>query len=265
MTRDSDPVDSRSLKPLAVLETVARLRGAPVSSLARELAIPVATAHRICVELERQSYLQRVPGSRLWTVGHRAIGAASDTLAAAASGAAVDAVLKLLAATSGELTSFAIRVRDEVRYVASVESPQELVLSFRAGRRAPLFCTSSGRLFLAQESDGQVMEYLRTAPRPAFTPFTVTEPERLLAIVRTVRAAGHAITEQEYVLHVVGAAAPVVAADGTFYGAVSIAAPDLRTGHARLEEFLPSLKAAAGRLAEIFDSDAFFVKVNSKS
>lgn len=207
--------------------------------------------HRIGIDLERQNYLQRVPGSRLWTVGNRAIGALSDTLAVAASGAAVDAVLKRLVATSGELTSFAIRVRDEVQYVASVESPQELVLSFRVGRRAPLFCTSGGRLFLARESDAQLMEYLRAAPRPACTPFTVTEPERL-AIVRTVRAAGHAITEQEYVLHVVGAAAPVVGADGTFYGADSIAAPNLRMGRGRLEEYLPPLTAAAGRLAEIF-------------
>jgi len=45
-------------------------------------------------------------------------------------------------------------------------------------------------------------------------------------------------------------AVPVIGRNGTFFGAVSIAAPDVRAGKARLRRFLPALKSAATRLAE---------------
>ena len=245
-------VDSPSAKTLAVLATVARLRAASVSGLAGRLGMPVATAHRICGELERLGYLQRVPATRLWTVAHRLVDVATDALAAAARSLPVSAILRELTERVGEMSSFAVRSGDEVFYVASVESQHELTLSFRAGRKAPLFCTSIGRLILARLDDEEVLRYLELAPRPAYTKYTVTDPKKLLAIIQRVRREGHAVTCHEFILHVVGAAVPVVDGNGTFFGALSISAPDVRTGKARLLSFLPALRSAATRLAEVF-------------
>ena len=114
------------------------------------------------------------------------------------------------------MCSFAVQVDDEVVYVASAEPPQDLTLSFRAGRKAPLFCTSSGRLFLARLEDASLARYLEAAECPAFTRYTVTDPKRLLAIIRRVRTAGYAVTEEEYILHVVGAGVPVIGPHSTF-------------------------------------------------
>lgn len=247
-------LDSPAARLLAVLSSVAHLRTASVSGLAVRLDIPVATAHRACSELGRLGYLQRVPGTRLWTVAHRLVDLAADTLTAAANGLAANAILRDLTDEVGEVSSFAVQNGEEVLYVASVESPQELTLSFRAGRRAPLFCTSSGRLFLARLDDEGVLQYLRTARRPAFTRYTVNDAHKLLAIVRQARTRGYAMTRQEYVLHVVGAAVPVVGEDGTFYGAVSIAAPSVRTGKSRMQGIVAALKVAAVRLAEAFSA-----------
>jgi IclR family acetate operon transcriptional repressor len=242
--------DSASAKILAVLAAVARLHAVSVSALAERLGMPVATAHRICSDLERQGYLQRVPGTRLWTVASRLVGLAADALTAAAGGLVVNAILRELTDRVREMSSFAVQSGDEVLYAASVESPHELTLSFRAGRKAPLFCTSSGRLFLARLDDRVARDYLEATPRPSFTRYTVTDPGKLLAIVRRVRAQGYAITSQEYVRHVVGAAAPVIGRDQTFFGAVSIAAPDVRTGKTKLQAMLPALRKTASRLAD---------------
>jgi DNA-binding IclR family transcriptional regulator len=54
------------------------------------------------------------------------------------------------------------------------------------------------------------------------------------------------------VLHVVGAAVPVLGTDGAFYGVVSIAAPDIRIGVARLKRLVPDLKSVASQLAKSF-------------
>jgi IclR family transcriptional regulator, acetate operon repressor len=243
-------LDSPAAKVMAVLETVARLRAVPLHALAEHLDLPTPTAHRICRELERLGWLQRLPGTRMWTVARALVGLSADTLAGAANSAAAQAILRTLTREIGEMCTFAVQVDDEVVYIASAEAPQELTLSFRAGRKAPLFCTSSGRLFLARLDHASLARYLESAQCPAFTRYTVTDPKKLLAIIRRVRAAGHAVTEQEYMLHVVGAGVPVIGPDDAFYGVLSVAAPDVRCSTKRLEQLLPMLKRAAAHLAE---------------
>jgi IclR family transcriptional regulator, acetate operon repressor len=245
-------VGSPTGKVLAVLNAVARLDAPSVSVLADNLAIPIATTHRICGQLQRLGYLERLPSSRRWTVSSSLVNLSADVLRSAARGAAVNAILKNLTAEVGEMSSFAIQVGDEVVYIASVEPPHDLTISFRAGRTAPLFCTSSGRLFLAQLSDQELSRYLRVARRPAYTRYTQTDIRKLMATISRVRTQGYAITNQEYVLHIVGAAVPVLRSDSTVYGALSIAAPDVRLSLARLKKLIPILKSAATRLHETF-------------
>jgi DNA-binding IclR family transcriptional regulator len=186
----------------------------------------------------------------MWTVTHALVDLSANVLAGATNSAAAQAILRALTREIGEMCSFAVQVDDEVVYIASAEPPQELTLSFRAGRKAPLYCTSSGRLFLARLDDASLTRYLEAAKCPDYTRYTVTDPKKLLGIIRRVRVAGHAVTEQEYMLHVVGAGVPVIGPDDAFYGVLSVAAPDVRCSAKRLEQLLPMLKRAATHLAE---------------
>ena len=239
---------------LTVLGAVARLGAPSVSALAGELELPIATTHRICRQLQRLGYLQRLPSSRRWTVAPPLVRLSADVLRSATSTAPVNAILKDLTAQVGEMSSFAIQVGDEVVYVASVESPHGLTLSFRAGRTAPLFCTSSGRLFLARLSDRDLARYLRATRWPTYTRFTEIDPKKLIATVGRVRIQGYAITSQEFVLHIVGAAVPVIGSDGAFYGALSIAAPDVRLSPRQLKKLIKTLKSAAIRLVKVLSA-----------
>jgi DNA-binding IclR family transcriptional regulator len=243
-------LDSPAAKVMAVLDCVARLHAPSLSAIAEQLDMPTPTAHRICRELERLGWLQRLPGSRMWTVSRTLIDLSANVLAGAANSAAAQAILRTLTREIGEMCSFAVQVDDEVVYVASAEAPQELTLSFRAGRKAPLFCTSSGRLFLARLDDAALARYLEAAECPAYTRYTVTDPKKLLAVIRRARTVGQAVTEQEYMLHVVGAGVPVIGPHDAFYGVLSVAAPDVRCSTRRLERLLPLLRRAAARLAE---------------
>jgi hypothetical protein len=53
----------------------------------------------------------------------------------------------------------------------------------------------------------------------------VTDPKRLLAIIRRVRTAGYPVTEEDYILHVVGAGVPVIGPCGSWQH--TAAAPQL--------------------------------------
>jgi DNA-binding IclR family transcriptional regulator len=174
---------------------------------------------------------------------------AAHAIASAAGDAAAEAILKKLSHEIGEMCSFAIQAGDEVVYVASTAVPHTVTLSFHAGRRAPLFCTSSGRLFLARLDDAALASYLASAELTAHTRHTLTSRRTLTAEIRKVRQQRYAMTKQQFVLHVVGAAVPVEADDGTFFGALSVAAPDVRMSLEALRRLVPSLHRAATRLA----------------
>jgi IclR family transcriptional regulator, acetate operon repressor len=241
---------SPTSKVLGVLGTVARLQQASVSAIAEELGLTLPTAHRICAEIERVGLLQRVPGTRLWTVALPMVDIACNALAAAAGSATAHAILRRLTHDTGEMCSIGVEVADEVVYIASAEPPNELTLFFRAGRRAPLYCTSSGRLFLSRLDDAAVRAYLAAAPLTAHTRYTIQDPRRLAAEIARIRTRGFAMTNQEYVLHIVGAAVPISGSNGTFYGALSIAAPLVRMDAARLRKTIPTLQEAAMQLAQ---------------
>jgi IclR family transcriptional regulator, acetate operon repressor len=246
---DQKKLGSPTAKILAVLDAVARLANAPVSMVAEQAGLPAPTAYRICVELERLGHLQRVPGTRNWTVARPFVDLAASALACAVNSTPTSAILTSLAREIGEMTSFAVQLEDNVLYVASAEAPQELTLSFRAGRKAPLFCTSSGRLFLARLDDATLDQYLKNAELPAYTRYTNTDIRKLRAELMSIREKGYAITRQEYIQHVVGAAVPVESRSGVFYGALSVAAPDVRMELAGLKRAIPVLLAASERLA----------------
>src|SRR5262249_20127557 len=251
MARNSRAIlHSPTSKILGVLGAVARLQQASVSAIADDLGLTLPTAHRICAEIERVGLLQRVPGTRLWTVALPMVDIACNALAAAAGSATAHAILRRLTRDTGEMCSIGVEVGDEVVYIASAEPPNELTLFFRAGRRTPLYCTSGGRLFLSRLDDTAVRAYLAAATLTAHTRYTIQDPQRLAAEIARIRTRGFAMTNQEYVLHIVGAAVPIVTSNASFYGALSIAAPLVRMDAGRLRKTIPALQDAAAQLAQ---------------
>lgn len=246
------PHDTPAAKIVAVLSGVAKLRQASLAQLADMLDLPPPTVHRIASELERLGYLQRFPGTRDWTVSSPLVELSAEVLRAAASFARPQAILRELGERTGEMTTFVVQSGNEVRYLASAEPQQDLMLSFRAGHRAPLYCTSSGRIFLSRMSDEELTGYLEDEHLARLTPYTVTDPAILRKVIRKIREQGYAITAQEYMLHVVGAAVPVVDSRGVMYGTLGISGPAIRVSVDRLRSLVPALAAAASRLANCY-------------
>jgi DNA-binding IclR family transcriptional regulator len=245
---------------IAVLDTVAARGIASVSAIATELSIPAPTVHRIALELERLGYLQREPGSRQLTVSAPLVTLASNVLMAASNQLTTQGILRKVSESVGEMCSVGVQVGDEVVYMASVEPQQDLMLSFRAGRTAPLYCTSSGRLFLARLSDKELAAYLETSRRKAYTAHTRTSASDIMADIRKVRAQGFAISNQEYILHISGAAVPVLNHEKKLVAALSVAALSVRTSSQQLRQLIPTLQdaatALAASLAQVSDRDS---------
>ncbi|MDH3317096.1 MAG: IclR family transcriptional regulator, partial [Gammaproteobacteria bacterium] len=123
----------------------------------------------------------------------------------------------------------------------------------RAGRRAPLHCTSIGKLYLGRMSDAEWRRYLAGEPLRRYTERTITDPVRLREETRRAAHEGFAATQEEFVLGVVGAAVLVTGPGSRVYAGVAFHAPAARLTHEDAHRLRPHLEQAAGRLVVTFE------------
>lgn len=240
-------------KVFAVLELLARRGSARLTDLAVALNVPKPTLHRITSQLEQLGYLQREPGSRQLTVAPKLAQLSCDVLGAALRLAPRHAILERLAARLGESCSLGIRVGHQVVYLDDMTAPSPLSFNFRAGHRTPLYCTSTGKLFLAHMAADELTRYLESEPLIAHTPTTITDPSRLRRVLAEIAKSGFASSQDEFVLGVVGAAVPVLDADGRILAGLTVSIPAVRMPYEDLPKLKPALEAAAKELARTFE------------
>ena len=82
------------------------------------------------------------------------------------------------------------------------------------GGRMPLHATSQGKVLLSCKSDREVLQILEKSGMQAFTPHTITDPNRFVEGLAAVRRQGYAVEDGEYRIGLRSAAAPVYNRDG---------------------------------------------------
>ena len=126
-----------------------------LSEIARQVALPKSTVSRLLATLESQGAIKRL----LETDGSRAdsyqIGDGIVTLAANVSYprtliAVARPYLQELSQLSGETISLGIPDGDMGKTIEQIHSHSELQLRSWVGKRLPLYCTSDGKLYLAE-------------------------------------------------------------------------------------------------------------------
>lgn len=116
------------------------------------------------------------------------------------------------------------------------------------GRRLPMYCTSSGRAYLSRLEVSERTALLDASDRVAYTPSTITEMPKLLALCAEAARRGYAYSALEYYPGDLNVAAPVLDAAGRPLGAVNISAPSTRWTLARVQRELAPLVIETARL-----------------
>lgn len=91
------------------------------------------------------------------------------------------------------------------------------------GGRMPLHATSQGKVLLSCLSDREVLKILEKGGMQAFTPHTITDPQRFVASLAAVRENGYAVEDGEYRIGLRSAAAPVYDSSGRVRYALGVA------------------------------------------
>lgn len=167
---------------------------ATLTQIARRSGLPVATAHRLVAELCAARLLSRTAdgryevGARMWRLG---LLAPPTTLREAALPHLQDLVI-----ATGHTVHLAVLDGMDALVVERLAGSRTQPTRHSPGGRLPLHCTAVGKVLLAHGSPDLQDAALAAATR--FTPWTVTDPNRLRRQLATIRDTGLARSAQEH-------------------------------------------------------------------
>lgn len=252
----SEDTDRRSAldKALVVLEAiVARPRPVGLPDLSAELGLPRQTVHRVLQQLADNGLLIRDPSRDRYAIGPRLSHLALSALSSANQGAPVRAILTDLVAEIGETCNVGVLDGLDFVYLDRVECSWSLRVHLAPGSRVPAYCTSGGKVLLAYLDPALRTGLLSSRALKAFTGATMTSPAALEAELDQVRTRGYAMNDEEYTVGIVGAAVPILDPSGRALAALALHGPSPRLSASRARSHLPQLKAAAAKLASVWN------------
>jgi len=159
--------------------------------------------------------------------------------------------LETLVALTGESSSMSQLDGSDIVYVARVSVPKIIALRVQIGTRFPALRTSQGKVLLAALEPAALAKVLAEPSRAGALP---AGPERTAADVedelRTVRARGWALADEELAPGVRSVAVPVRDGDGRVRAAMNVTVHAAETSVQRLvDEHLPRLLHTAGEVS----------------
>ena len=256
MDKDQKQKGSYLTRALAVIEKVASTeRPLTPTEINNELQLPKAIIHRLCQFLEDEQFLQRdldakrlVPGSRLRQV---AVGVFRNeqfrlerTL-----------ILQKLSNDIGETCNISVPDGMEMRYIDRAESHWPLRMQLPVGTKVPLYCTSSGKLYLSILPEEKVDKLIQGFRYEAHTSNTLTTPEALKKELTRIRKDGVGTDREEFLEGMVCVAVPILDQKKRFFSTLSFHAPSSRLSLEEAMKHISRLQEASAELSILLDDE----------
>lgn len=235
-------------RALTVMELLAARGWCGVTEVARELGIHKSTASRLLDALARREMVEQDAGTAKYRLGRRVADLGRAVTAELDLRRAARPACERLAESLGETVNIAVLDREEVVHIDEVIRSTSVLNVSWLGRRTPLHCTSSGKVFLAHLSE-RTRKRILAGTLERFTPGTVVDRGTLEAELGAARADGYACTIEELEVGLNAVAAPVRSAEGGVVAALSVAGPSHRLSLERIPEFGAATREAAGEVS----------------
>jgi IclR family pca regulon transcriptional regulator len=162
---------------------------------------------------------------------------------------AAQPVLERLSQILDESSSIAVLDGIDIVYVARANVNRIMAIDLWVGTRLPAFCTSIGRVLLANLPPEGMEGLLSRIEFIRFTDRTLTSVEQLRQVLHSVRRDGFAIVDQELEVGLRSMAVPVQNNLGRVVAAINVGAHAHRVSLQDMQtRFLPYLRAAAQEL-----------------
>ena len=235
MTDSPSPVQATATA-FRIIEALRQRGGAGVSELAAALEMPTSTVHDHLRTLESAEYLTSDAG--VYHVGVRFLELGEQARGRMKIHRVAKPEVDELAAETGEHANLMIEEHGHGVFLYKAQGDDAVQLDTHAGMRVPLHTTALGKAILAHSPTTAVDAIVDRHGLQQVTDKTITTREALDAELETVRRQGFAFDDEERVKGMRCVAAPVIDAEGTVVGAVSVSGPKSRMlGEAYTDRF----------------------------
>ncbi|MBX9588256.1 MAG: IclR family transcriptional regulator [Hyphomonadaceae bacterium] len=240
-------------RALTLLELLARSAGGiPLTELAAGARLNISTCHHLLATLVNWGYVAKAPGRR-YALGARGLHLGQAFLKQVDLPRRAQPLVERISADTGETVHVAVLQGDTIITLLRREGRHAVRVDTGAlGASDAPHATATGKAMLAWLPEHEVRRILAIKRMEAFTPNTITDPDRLIEELRLVRRNGHALDREEFQPGVLCVGAAIRNHLGAVVGAISASTPTLRATEEHVALMRDSVIGAARVLSAEF-------------
>ncbi len=219
-----------------------------ISQLSKRTGLPRASVRRCLYTLSKLGFAGSDDGRTFYLLP-RVLKLGHSFLSSVSLAAVAQSVLERLSHLLHESCSIAVLDGINIIYVARANVTRIMAIDLRVGTRLPAFCTSIGRVLLANLPAEEMQALLSRIEFSRYTDRTLISVEQLRQVLLSVRRDGYAIVDEELEVGLRSMAVPIQDRTGRVVAAINSGANGQRVSIQDMQtRFLPYLRAAAQEL-----------------
>lgn len=238
-------------KALEILNCFNKKSSWGVTEISEQLDLNKSNVHNILSTFKAMGYLDQDEESGKYKLGLSVYSLCYSLGERLTIGSLAGPYLQELADFAGERVYLAIPHEDEIIYITSAY-PKAAINLMRTvmGEHAEMYCTGLGKAMMASLPQEQQEQYASKEMK-AYTDYTITDKETLLAELKQIRTQGYAVDNMEHEFGIKCVAVPVYGRSGQVVAGVSISGPSLRFNEERIQLLAKELKSKVRELENI--------------
>jgi DNA-binding IclR family transcriptional regulator len=217
-------------RAMDLLETLAPhgTAGLALKALSAAVALNPSTAHSLLGTLLSRGYVEQDQETGRYRLGASSLTLAQQFMRHCDLAQLALPLLRTLHQRFDELVVLGVLQGGRQHTLVRLGSSRPLVINDRHSDAGALHCTSVGKVLLSGLAPAERDALLAQQGLTAFTPYTLTDPDRVRVAIQEVQATGYAVARQEHFVGLLGLAAPVRGADGRILAGLGLAIPMVR-------------------------------------
>ena len=210
-------------KAFHILEQFAPTREVlTLTQLSQRLDMPKSTLLNMLKTLESDGYLYHTPNSSGYRLGYKVLLLGYNMRSSMQVIQYAIPFMEDLLAKTKETIYLTTHSGGQVFYLDAVYNSRRFGKYSVTGKLLPMHCTGCGKAMLSYMDEEDVMRIIQYWGLSKKTPYTITDPDRLLEELALCRKRGYALDHEEETLGVKCVATAIRATNGKPVGAISI-------------------------------------------
>ena len=220
-----------------------------LTEIAQFLGVSKSTAHGLVTTLVKRDFLQQEPTTRRYRLGVKIIHLGLFVVQHSQLGQAIHPWADMLCETYQEVVHIALLAGDVALVIQRFEPKTPHLLFPQSGSALPIHTTSVGKVLLAFSPPEIQKQLFKTVPLTRKTQYTLTNKVLLMKALKKIREQEFALDEEESLIGVTCAGAPIRDRSGKVVAAISLSGSKSRMEEKGFKEIIEAVRGTAMKIS----------------